>query len=153
MVDQNCIALLVEDSLYAIIFLFNFIHLCLILFNHRFRHHNNMFILNICLNIISACIYFIIYFILFYFNYSRLYALNTCIVLFYAYLIASIQVQFSFVTFSIHRCCSILYYAKPFFKTKRWVGICIASQWIGVFVIPLPYVLRKESVSICSSFE
>jgi hypothetical protein len=147
--DTSYIITVVIVTLFSLILFLASIYSLFILFNHHFHHHNNMFILNICLNIISACIYFIIYFIMFYFNYSRLYALNTCNVVFYAYLIAGSQIPFSFVTFSIHRYCSIVHYGKPFFKTKRWVGICIASQWIGVFIISLPYAFRKQSVSIC----
>jgi hypothetical protein len=147
--NTDYIMTIVIDILCSLILFLAFIYSLFILFNHQFHHHNNMFILNICLNIISACIYFIIYFTMYYFNISLLYASNTCNLMLYGYLIAGIQIPFSFVTFSIHRYCSIVHYANPFFKTKRWVGICIASQWIGVCVISLPYALRKQLVSIC----
>ncbi len=147
--DTSYIMTILIVTLFSLILFLASIYSLFILFNHRFHDHNNMFILNICLNIISTCIFFIIYFTMFYFNVALLYAPHTCIILLYAYLYASIQIQFSFVTFSIHRYCSIVHYGKPFFKTKRWVGICIASQWIGVCIISLPYVLRKGSVSIC----
>jgi len=82
-----------------------------------------------------------------YFDPELLFAPNMCIILFYAYNIASIEIPFAFVIFSIHQLCSIVYNTKPLFKTKRWIGICIAIQWIAQLFISLPFILRKEPVS------
>jgi hypothetical protein len=152
MVDKNYIALIVEDILYALLFLFNFIHLCLILFNRRFRHHNNMFILNICVSLMVHIVYFGTYFNMQYFDSRRLFFLQTCNFLFYAYNIASVTTPLSFVTFTIHRYCSIAYHTKPFFKRKRWVVICIASQRIAELIIASPYFLKIQLVSIASLY-
>lgn len=140
------------DILFALILLFAFVYSLFILFIRRFHSHNNVFILNMCFAIIGFCIYFTIYFTMVYFDYRLVYAPNTCIILFYTYNIASIGVQFSFLAFSIHRFWSIVYNTIPFVKTKRWVSICIGSQWIAQCVLSLPFVLRKEQVSIYLSF-
>ncbi|CAF3565860.1 unnamed protein product [Rotaria socialis] len=50
----------------------------------------------------------------------------------------TIQVPFSFVVASIHRCCSIIYHAKAFFKTRQWIALCIGSQWLLCLVLSLP---------------
>jgi len=152
MVDKNYIALIVEDILYALILLFNVIHSCLILFNRRFRHRNNMFILNICFSLLVHIVYFGNYFNMQYFDSRRLFFLPTCNFLFYAYNIASTTTPFSFVTFTIHRFCSIVYHTNPFFKKKRWVVICIASQRIAELILALPYVLKIQLVSIVSLY-
>jgi len=151
-VDGNYIALIVEDILYALIVLFNIIHSCLILFNHRFRHRNNMFILNICFSLFAHVVYFGIYFNMQYFDSRRLFVLQMCNFLFYAYNIASVTTPLSFVTFTIHRYCSLVYHTKPFFKGQRWVVICIASQRIAELILALPYVLRIQPVSIASLY-
>lgn len=106
-------------------FIFALLYALPILFIPRFHHRHNIFILNICLTIIGSCIYFLIYFAMRYFDIQRLYASNLCILLFYAY---NIAVPFAFVSFTIHRFCSIIYHTKPFFKTRKCVAICIASQ-------------------------
>ena len=116
--DSSYILTILMDTLFSLILFLAFIYSLSILLNRRFHHHNNMFILNICLNITSACIYFIIYFTMFYFNIGLLYASHTCILLLYGYNIASIQIPFSFLVFSIHRCCSIVYYTKTIFQDK-----------------------------------
>ena len=141
------ITTILQDILMSANFLLALIYSLLIIFIPRFHHPNNMFILNICIATIGCSSYMIVYFTMFYFNLPLLYASKTCIILFYTYNIASIQVPFAFVTFSIHRFCSIVYYSKPFFKTKRWVIICITSYWIAVCLISLPFILRNGPVS------
>jgi hypothetical protein len=150
MLDGYYIVLILQDILYALIFLFNFIHSCLILFNRNFRHLNNMFLLNICFSLFTHVVFFLTYFNMLYFDFGRLFVLKTCNFLFYAYNIASITTPLSFVTFTIHRYCSIVHYTKPFFKRTRWVIICIASQRIAELIIASPYVLRIQPVSIAS---
>jgi len=150
MVDGYYIVLIVEDSLYALIFLFNFIHSCFILFFRNFRHLNNMFVLNICFSFFIHIVFFLNYFNMLYFDFARLFVLKTCNFLFYAYNISSGTTPLSFVTFTIHRYCSIVHYTKPFFKRKLWVVICIASQRIAELIIASPYLLRIQPVSIAS---
>jgi len=144
--------IIIMDILFTLILFVALVYSLALLFIHRLYHQNNMFILNIFHTIISCCIYFIIYFTMLYFDIQLLYAPRTCILLLYAYNIASIEIPFSFVAFSIHRFFSIVYPAKPFFKTKRWGMICIGSQWIAQYVVSLPFVLRKEPVSIYCRF-
>jgi hypothetical protein len=126
----------VQDSLYATIIFIALIYSCLIIFLRRFRHRNNIFILNLCISAIFTGVYFIAYFYVVYFNLSP----PLCIFFHYAFNVASMEIGFAFLAFTIHRFCSIVYDRKPFFKTKQWVAICIISQWIGQFVISLPFV-------------
>ncbi|CAF1353071.1 unnamed protein product [Adineta ricciae] len=66
-----------------------------------------------------------------------------CLFIYYTYGTASIQMPFAFVTFTIHRFCSILYHNRPFFRTNKWVIICIAGQWIIQFIVSLPFIFRS----------
>jgi len=131
----------VQDTLYATIIFIALIYSCLIIFLRRFRHRNNIFILNLCISVIFTGIYFIAYFYVIYFNISP----PLCIFFHYAFNVASMEIGFAFLAFTIHRFCSIIYHTKPFFKTKRWVAICIISQWIGQFVISLPFVFAQQN--------
>jgi hypothetical protein len=96
----------------------------------------------------GSAIYFIIYTTMSYFENARLVTPQSCAILYYAYSIAVIGIPFAFVTFTVHRFCSIVFHTKPLFKTKKWVMICIASQWIGEGIVSLPFVLRPGPVSI-----
>jgi hypothetical protein len=147
MADILYITTILQVTLYFLILIIALVYSLFILLIRRFRHRNNIFILNICLAIIGTSVYSIIYLIMGYFDPGRLYATDMCLFLFYTYNIICIGIPFSFVTFAVHRFCSIIYHTKPFFKKKRWVAICIGSQWMGEFVISLPFIFRKESVS------
>ena len=149
--DPVYLMTIVINVLFFVTLLLASIYSLSILFNRRFHLHNNMFILNICLAIMGTCIYFIIYLTMLYFDVLLLFAPRTCFLVYYTYNIACIEIPFAFLTFSIHRCCSIVYYAKPFFKTKRWVTICIAGHWIVVYGISLPFARKYDPVSICLS--
>ncbi|CAF0859162.1 unnamed protein product [Adineta ricciae] len=67
-----------------------------------------------------------------------------CILFYYAFNIASLAIPFAFIAFTIQRFCSLLYHTKHFFKTKRWIALCIASQWFVEFIISLPFVFRTS---------
>jgi hypothetical protein len=142
--DIDDILNILQGILYAVNILVALIYSCSILFVRRFHHQNNIFIFNICISIIFTWVYFIIYFLVADNEYPR----QLCNFLYYAFNVASVEVPFAFVAFSVHRLCSLVYHTKPLFKTKRWVAICIGSQWIAQFVISLPFFLRKIRVSI-----
>ncbi len=135
---------IIQYILYIGIIFIAFVYSCLILFLRHFHHQNNIFILNLCINIILTCIFFMIYFKAVYFNMSP----ALCIFFHYAFNVASVEIAFAFLTFTVHRFCSMIYCAKPLFKTKQWMIICIASQWIGQFLISLPFVFGHYRVCI-----
>jgi hypothetical protein len=71
-------------------------------------------------------------------NSQQLNEANTCTLVLYAETMCTIQVPLAFIIVSIHRLCSIVYHTKGFFKTKQWLKICIASQWIAGLILSLP---------------
>ena len=152
MIDAFYISLILQDLIFGIILLIAIPYSALILSTRRFRHQNNIFTVNICSSISSTSVFFITYFTMAYFDIARLYAPRMCLTLLYAFNVASIAIPFSFTTFSIHRFCSIVYYGTPFFKTKQWVIICIAGQWVGQLIISLPFILRQQQVGEDKSF-
>ncbi|CAF1140789.1 unnamed protein product [Adineta ricciae] len=136
---------IVRNTVYATVLFIALVYSCLILFIPRFRHRTNMFILNFCINTIFTAAYFIFYFYGIYYDMPQ----SMCVLFQYAFNVASVQVPFAFVAFSVHRFCVIVYHIKPFFKTKNWVAICIATQWIAQLLISLPFVF--ESYEDCTS--
>ena len=133
----------VRDSIYGGIGCITLIYSCLIIFLRRYHNRNRMFILNLCINAIFTCIYFIIFS-----NFAgSVISSIACIFLQYAFNVASVQVPYAFLAFSLHRFCSIVYHTRPLFKTKKWVFLCISSQWIGQFIISLPLVFQSYEVS------
>ncbi|CAF0718629.1 unnamed protein product [Adineta steineri] len=151
MVDIFLITTLVEVILSIVILLFALLYPIPLLLVRRFRHHNNIFIINICLTTLASGIFFLIYFAMYYFDFDRLFAPNMCIVLYYGYNIAGVGIPFAFVNFTIYRFCSIMYPAKGLFKTKRWIVISITIQWISEFVISMPFIFRQEPNNLPSA--
>jgi hypothetical protein len=148
MVDIFYVLTILQDTVLALILFLTVLYSFTLIFIRRFHHHSNIFLLNVCLTIITTAIFFTIHFTMTRFAIQILYRVNTCIILIFAYNISSIAIPFAFVTFSVHRLCFIVYHTKPFFKTKKWIAICIASQWIGEVLISLPFLLRSGPVSI-----
>ncbi|UJR18171.1 hypothetical protein I4U23_005071 [Adineta vaga] len=133
-------------GLFCFITLLVLIYSSLIIFIPRFHNKNNVFIINICISILITSIYYIIFYTSFYLTSRNIFTPNGCVMLFYIFNIASIEIPFSFVTFSVHRFCSIVHHNQPLFKTKKWIGICIVIQWIGVLIISLPFVFQKTNI-------
>lgn len=132
----------VRNIFYGLALAFAILYSCLILFIRRFHNRNNIFILNICINIISATIYYTMYFYIVEYDMSN----SMCTLLHYAFNLTAVQVPFAFVTFTIHRSCIIIYHTKVFFKTKIWVVLCISIQWTVQFLISLPFVFAIRRV-------
>ena len=136
MADLYKIFTIVQYCVYSVILFISVVYSILIICVRRFRHQNNIFILNLCITIILTCIYFMIYFKAIYFDKST----AECILFHYTFNIALVQIAYAFVAFTIHRFCSVVYNANNFFKTKRWVMIFISSQWIFQWILSLPFV-------------
>lgn len=140
--DQYDTLVTVSSIVFTLTAFLALIYSCLILFNRRFHHANNIFILNICINIITCCVYFTTYFQVRFWNMS----IPVCVIFLYCFNIASMQIPFAFLTFTLHRFFSILYYTNGFFKTKRWISLCISIQWISQFIISLARPLGEYTV-------
>ena len=135
---------IVRNLVYSGVLFLSLVYSCLILCIPRFRHQSNMFILNFCMNVMTACIYFTIYFYAVYYDMPQ----SLCGLFQYAFNIASVQVPFAFVAFTLHRFCAIVYHTKALFKARKWVAICILTQWVAQFVISLPFIFESYDVRL-----
>lgn len=142
--DEYETLITVLTVVYSVTGFFALIYSCLIIFNRRFHHSNNIFILNICINIITSCIYFTTYFQIRFWNMP----IFVCVIFFYCFNIASMQIPCSVLIFTIHRCCLIFYHTNQFFKRKRWIIFCISMQWFIQFIVSLPRPLYQYTVNI-----
>jgi hypothetical protein len=146
MADISRIFALLKISAFGISILLALIYSLTSCFIRRFHHRLNIFTVNICISMICASIFWMGYFIMWEYYIQNLFTKKNCIFLFYLQSISTCLPPLAFVTLTINRFCSIIYSTKAFFKTKKFVIICAASQWIVTCVLSLPFVLDIKSV-------
>lgn len=134
-------------GIFCLISLFVLIYCLVVLFIPRFHNIHNTFIVNIYLSALFTSVYFIMFYTSLYVTGRNIFTLQACVMLFYMFNIAGIDIPFAFVAFSIHRYFSIVHHNNAIFKTKKWAAICIAAQWIGVCLLSLPFIFQKTNVS------
>lgn len=148
MVDISLILVLTQISIFSITICFSCIYIFLILLIRRLRHIHNVFKLNVCLAFTGCNTFFIIFFTMNRFDAVDLYVEKYCLFLFYAYMVAPLQVPLTFLSFSFHRLFLIIYYTRALFNRKRWAVLCLMIQWILGFLIPIPFLVRDRPVNI-----
>lgn len=131
---------------FCIIVLLSLMYLFLAGVVFRCHYRSDILTFNLCISFTFCSIYWLLfcidwdYFNLQIFN-SQPYNLST-----YFKVMLSCQLAFAFVTIPINRYFSIRYPTKIFFKTNRWLVLCISSQWIVGFLVPLPLISSQYSV-------
>ncbi len=148
MTDIARIFALVKITVFGISILLALIYSLPILLLRRFHHRLNILTVNICLAMIVTSMYYMPYFIMQEYYIQDLFTVKTCTFLFYLQTISTCQLPFSFTVLTINRFCSIVYRTKVFFKTRKFVVICVASQWIAACVLSLPFVFAIQPVKI-----
>lgn len=151
MSKAELVFLSLQTILFILIILLALIYLMPIIFLTRFHRRNNVLTLNVCVATIFCCAVWL--------PDAKIFTSADTLARweqFYTYLrvlqtLFTIQVPFSFVLVSIHRYCSIVYRKQSFFKTKRWIVLCIASQWSLGTVLAWPDfiglgLVRKPSI-------
>jgi hypothetical protein len=128
------------------IILFAFIYSIPIICISRFHQPNNLFTLNVCVTTILTCLSLLPVYAVFIFDdpYEVLEEISSFFYI--AQTIFIIQIPLSFVVASIHRYCSIVYHTKIFFRRKRWIILCIGSQWLLGFVLSIPNLICTYKV-------
>lgn len=152
MADISRILALLKITVFGLILLCALIYSLAILLIPRFHHRLSALTVNICVAMICSSIYWLGYFIMWEYYIQNLFTEQTCTYLFYLQLISTCLVPFSFVILTINRFCAIIYSTKVFFKTKKFLFICIASQWIATCVVSLPYKLNILPVNMLLNY-
>lgn len=109
-----------------------------IVFVRRFRDRLNVFTFNLCLANIVCCLVWLVYDLLTEFDPRQLSRKETCRLMIYAQMMCTLHLPLAFLVVSIHRCCSIMNHSNLFYKSQRWMIICLVSQWSVGFLLPLP---------------
>jgi hypothetical protein len=147
-VNISSILSILRIILFPLIIILCLVYSIPIILIRRFRHRANIFTVNICLATIGCSIYYIIFFIIYDYDIELMLIDNICNWLKYIRIVSPCQVSFAFVIVSINQFISMIYSSKPFFKTKRWVIICIIGQWVLGFIVSLPVWSRNNPVNI-----
>ncbi|CAF2004090.1 unnamed protein product [Rotaria magnacalcarata] len=137
MAPTLCAIDLVSIITFTLIIVLALIYSIPIICIRRFHHNNNMLTVNICFATICCGLSWFSFYAAAILigrdgNNSLFFIFNMITIAF------TIQVPFSFMAASIHRCCSIIYHANAFFKTRQWIALCIGSQWLLCLVLSLP---------------
>ena len=131
---------------FALIILLALLYSVPILLVRRLQHCNNILTVNFCLASLCFGLLYLITYIVVEIDSTRLFALSTCALFLYSQMAVVAQVVLALLVISINRLCKIVFYTNNFFKQRRWVVVCIASQWIMGFLIVLPMFNRDKSV-------
>ena len=104
----------------------------------QFQRRNNMFTLNICLAAVFSCLSWLPTSISPLFGCSRSVLRRRLPWLYALQVLSDMTVPFSLVLVSFHRCSSIVFPQRRFFRTKKWMIVCFIGQWIvsGLLTIP-----------------
>ena len=101
----------------------------------RLHKNNTLLTLNLSLITAGSVCYWILYFALFEQRSNTIISKRVCAFINIVQMLATIQVIFSIVTVSLHRCFLIIFHTKVFFRSKRWIVTCLLGQWILALIV------------------
>ena len=138
---------IVKSTLYIVVALLALIYSLPILCIRRFQHRNNVCTVNVCLTVAFYCLSATPDCLRPLLGYSSVGILKRLPWLFVLHSLSDTAIPYSLVLVSFHRCCSIVYAQKRFFRTRRWTVVCFVVQWIVTALLSLPTLLFSNRVS------
>ena len=138
------------SALYAVIVLLALIYSLPTLCIRRFQHRNNIFTLNVCLTTAFSCLWWIPTCLSPLFGCPSVSLLKMLPWLHILQTTSDMVIPYSLVLVSFHRCCSIVYPHKRFFRTRRWTFVCFVGQWIIATLLSIPVFLFPSWVGAFS---
>ena len=150
-VRQDFIFPMILTALVLIIALFALTYSLPILCLRRFQNRNNRFTINVCLATALSCLSYSFTYTSYLFGESYKDFIRGWLWLGALQTILRHSLIFSFMMVSVHRCCSVVYYRNKFFRTRQWVVVCLASQWILAVIVCIPFIIDLKQVNfVCS---
>ena len=139
----------VKLALFGVILLSAWIYSAPILLIRNFRTSINLLTVNLCVSATVCSIYWILFCTL------QVKSLDNapgwyCVLLRYFQTFANGQEIYSLCVISINRFCFIRFPQKPWFKTRQWSYMCVASQWLLGVILPLPTFALPAQVRLCT---
>ena len=135
-------------ALGMIIALFAFIYSLPILCLPRFHHRNNIFTLNVCLTTILSVVVYTVFFMWPLLSRTSVHLIREQPWLIVVRVLVATSLMLSFVLVAFHRCCSIVFHQTRFFRTKQWVMVCLAGEWILAIIICIPFLVDPDEVRL-----
>ena len=149
MVDTILVIRYVQLTIFALIFILASFYSISTLVLFRLYQLNQLLTVNVCLAAIGCSAYWISFYTTLTFFPEYLMNPDLCPVLSYFEMMCTLQFSLSLIAVSVHRCCSIINHANGFFKTGKWIILCIASQWTLGFLLATPRIPFVQMVSAC----
>ena len=146
--SQELIFNTVKTTLYSIVALLALIYSLPILCIRRFQHRNNIFTLNVCLTTSFSCLLWLPYWVYPLISHSSASIQEERSWLYILQIVSDMAIPFSFVLVSFHRCYSIVYPHKRFFRTKTWMLVCFVAQWVLAAILSIPDFLHLRGVGL-----
>jgi len=115
-------------------------------FIRRFHTPVNLLTLNVCIAAFVCSTYWIIFYIMNAYYPEIIWTPQSCVVIPYLQNVMDCQELYAVCLVSINRLFTIVYKNKPFFRTKKWVAVCVTAQWILAALIPLPALASNRDV-------
>ena len=135
-------------TLYALVALLALIYSLPILYHRRFQHRNNLFTSNFCLTTTFSCLWWIPTAISTLCGYSWEFLSAERPWLYILQSISDTAIPYSLVLVSFHRCCSIVYSHKSFFRSNRWLVVCFVGQWVVATLLSIPDIIHSKQVGL-----
>ena len=148
MANVELIFNIAEHTQYVTVVLLALIYSLPIMCIRRFQHRNNIFTLNVCLTTVFSCLAWLPTTISTLFGYSLDYLRQKWPWLCVLQGMSDTIIPYSLVLISFHRCCSIVYPRKRFFRTKKWMVVCFIRQWVVAALLSIPDIIHTRWVGL-----
>ena len=142
------VLLIALSALYATTALLAVAYSLPILCVRRFQRRNNMFTLNVGLTTAFNCLAWLPTSISPLFGYPRAVVRRRLPWLYVVQILSEMAVPFSLVLVLFHRCGSIIFPQRRFFRTKQWMLVCFIGQWTVSGLLITPDLVHPRWVGI-----
>jgi hypothetical protein len=140
------ISALVKIVCFLVVLLLSLIYSLLIILIPRFHCQSNILTLNLSLGFTCCCTYWLVYCLLWDYYNIELSSEQPCALYMYIQLACNCQLAFAFIVIPVHRYFPIVYHSKIFFRTKKWLILCLIGQWLMGLLVPLPVISAQNPV-------
>jgi hypothetical protein len=109
-----------------------------ICFIRRFHTPLNLLTLNVCIAAFVCSNFWIIFYVMDAYFPHIFYTTQSCLPILYLKNMVICEELYAVCVVSLNRLFTIVYKNKPFFRTKKWVAVCVSAQWILAALLALP---------------
>jgi hypothetical protein len=115
-------------------------------FIRRFHTPANLLTLNVCIAAFVCSTYWTIFYTMDTYYPQIIWTPQSCTVIPYLHNMVNSQELYAVCLVSLNRLFAIVYKNKAFFRTKRWVAVCVSAQWVAGALMPAPALASNRDV-------